>query len=348
MPLPKALAPIFLLVASLAWSVLHGPAASTGVSLLKPGCATAENPYRISYSAWPKINGLLCVLNTFFATILAQPVGKAVAEHFLLGVGPLLVLVPTLESSRWYGFPYALLLSVPNVSSLLSQVLGAGFVLPVYFLVFVLAVQPTSKTRPVQPMDAERALVQLVLGYLIPSRNILVGQSPRALAIFQIFPVVCIGVGATYNLVRKTFPPQAGEASARASFRNVSIAYAICAATSAWAHFRVLLPHLRAGSVALSTLLVPQHSRPFRGPTDVAPTLAAAVIDFLKWDYLLCVGSLAFASLFVMEEFIDVVALLGLTAAAGPGAGLAAVYYLREKRIVDAQTKAVSAGKKSN
>ena len=261
--------------------------------MIRPSCLSDENPYRIGYSKWPKVNGLFCILNTLFATILAQPVGKAVTSHFLLGLGPLVTLVMSLESSRWYGFPYALMLSVPNVVGMVTQVMGGGLILPVYFLVFVLALQPSNATRPVRPMEAERSLLSTVLGFIIPARNILTNQSPRTLAIFQIFPIISIGIGSLYNVVRRAVPPEEGAAGARASWRNVQIGYFVCAASSLYAHYQVILPRLRAASLApLLEILVPQYSRPFSGPKDVAPTLPAAVLDFLKWDYALVLAAI--------------------------------------------------------
>ncbi|KZV77842.1 hypothetical protein EXIGLDRAFT_784711, partial [Exidia glandulosa HHB12029] len=94
MPLRPTLAPVFIALTALAWLQLHGPAAAKGVETLGPACAAPENPYRVAYVSWggDTVNGLLCVLNTFFGILLAQPNGKDLIAYFLATLGPIFVL----------------------------------------------------------------------------------------------------------------------------------------------------------------------------------------------------------------------------------------------------------------
>ncbi|KZV78630.1 hypothetical protein EXIGLDRAFT_737145 [Exidia glandulosa HHB12029] len=84
MPLNPAFAPIFLTLTAFGWLQLHGPAATKGLEDLRPACAALENPYRVAYVSWggKTVNGMLCVLNTFFATLLAQPDGKDLTAYY--------------------------------------------------------------------------------------------------------------------------------------------------------------------------------------------------------------------------------------------------------------------------
>lgn len=323
MPLPKSLAPVFLTLAAFGLLQLHGPAARSGREDLRPSCTAQDNPYRLPYTSNAKINGILCILNTLFAVLLAQPDGKALTAYFMLGLGPLSVFLPQLEASR----PgRSALLAAPTLIALGGQLAGAGFFMPLYGLFFVLG----ASNKPVTQAGAERALLSTLAGFLIPTLRILGGQAPTTLATFQVFPLFVLGVGAAWNVARRaTF----GEYhSPRVAYLLVQTSYVLVAAGSLYAQLQYAFPRLEgAGAGPLYQLFVPVYGRLH----NVAPDLSAAAVDFIKWDHAISVAALGLLSLFTVDSVLDIVVFASVVVIAGPGAACALLLALRESRIED-------------
>ncbi|KZV91199.1 hypothetical protein EXIGLDRAFT_837318 [Exidia glandulosa HHB12029] len=331
MPLNPAFAPIFLTLTAFGWLQLHGPAATKGLEDLRPACAALENPYRVVYVSWggKTVNGMLCVLNTFFATLLAQPDGKDLTAYFLATFGPIFVLVPLLEATR----PgRSILLALPNLFGMAAQLLGAGVAIPAYFLLFALGRADTSFGSQ---EGVERALVSTFVGFGIPSLRIISNQSPSALAVFQIFPLFAMGAGSLWGSLRRA---SRATGTQRGAYMLAQTGFTLIAALSGYAHYKYFVPRFLDAPMGaeLVEFLKPQYSLPFSGSTGgprAAPDLNEAVLDFIKWDFVCTAAAIVIGSIFTLNNGLDLAAFVLASVVAGPGAGCALLFALRESRI---------------
>lgn len=325
MPLRPALAPVFLALTAFAWLQLHGPAAAKGVETLGPACAALENPYRVAYVSWggEVVNGLLCVLNTFFGILLAQPNGKDLIAYFLATLGPIFVLVPLLEETR----PgRSVLLALPNLFGMAAQLRGAGVAIPGFFLLFTLGGVDT----PLGSQESvERALVGTFVGFGIPSLRIISNQSPSALAMFQIFPLCAIGAASLWGTLCRLLVARPSTDSHRGAYMLAQTGFTLIAAISGYAHYTYFVPRLVDGGTAkLVELFIPQYGYP-----RTAPDLSEAVLDFIKWDFVCTAAAIVLGSIFTLSNGLDFAAFIVASVIAGPGAGCALLFALRENRI---------------
>ncbi|KZV91152.1 hypothetical protein EXIGLDRAFT_102618, partial [Exidia glandulosa HHB12029] len=241
--------------------------------------------------------------------------------YFLATLGPIFVLVPLLEETR----PgRSVLLALPNLFGMAAQLRGAGVAIPAYFLLFTLG----GVDRPLgSRASVERALVGTFVGFGIPSLRIISNQSPSVLATFQIFPLCAIGAASLWGTLRRLARPSTD--SHLGAYMLAQTGFALIAAISGYAHYKYFVPRLvDGGTAALVKLFIPQYAYP-----QTAPDLSEAVLDFIKWDFVCTAAAIVLGSMFTLSNGLDFAAFIVASVVAGPGAGCALLFALRESRI---------------
>ncbi|KZV86036.1 hypothetical protein EXIGLDRAFT_232110, partial [Exidia glandulosa HHB12029] len=224
----------------------------------------------------------------------------------------------------------SVLLALPNLFGTAAQLRGAGVAIPGFFLLFTLGGVDT----PLGSQESvERALVGTFVGFGIPSLRIISNQSPSALAMFQIFPLCAIGVASIWGTLRRLARPSTDPSgSHRGAYMLAQAGFTLIAAISGYSHYKYFVPRLMdGGAAALVELFIPQYG--LFGEARTAPDLSEAVLDFIKWDFVCTAAAIVLGSIFTISHGLDFAAFIVASVIAGPGAGCALLFALRESRI---------------
>lgn len=243
-----------------------------------------------------------------------------------------ITLIPFLEAAR---DRRSFALRTPTAIGVLFQLASMGVVMPIYSLLFVItgtaSTQPSTTRTPNPPSkinqaNAEALLFGLVLGYVLPTTLMLFLVRPFVTATWQGFPLLITFAIFVHKLIR---PPsryvQSGHSTIVATLAFTFVLSALLHAVYVW-------PVL-TDSVALQTMFVPAV-----GVLDPATmSLTDGVLEFIKWDMILGVGSVILATFWMADSVLRLVGILvwyGVaTIVLGPAAAIAGVLLWRERRL---------------
>ncbi|KAG8217203.1 hypothetical protein J3R82DRAFT_5287 [Butyriboletus roseoflavus] len=290
----------------------------------------APHPPRLGYTNNPKADQLLCGMVVFFHALMNPAYYPLLAALFpALGV---VALIPFLEAAR---DRRSFALRAPTAVGALFQLASMGVVMPIYSLLFVIT--GTASTRPsttptpnppskINQANAEALLFGLLLGYVLPTTLMLFLVRPFVTATWQGFPFLIAIAIVVHKVIR---PPsryaQSGHSTVMATLAFTFISSALLHAIYVWP---VLI-----NSVALQTMFVP-----VVGVFDpAAMSLTDGVLEFIKWDMILGVGSVVLATFWMADSVLSLVGILvwyGIaTIVLGPAAAIAGVFLWRERRL---------------
>jgi hypothetical protein len=241
----------------------------------------------------------------------------------------ILVVIPFVEATR-KGRPSVL--GFPLVVGLLTQIMTVAYTLSAYFLIFVLSdaarvhIRVRGNDGRITRTHAKATLYGHIIGLALPTVVMLYMDNAYITAIWQPYPIFVTLIQDTILLFSSP-----SELS--------SSGYAITQATyffgflsSATTHFTIVLrrlgdlPTLRGVLLPSIALLDPKTT-----------TLEQGVIDFLKWDGILCVIACVLATFWFARDVKDFFGILAwhviATLAFGPGATIAGVFMWRESLL---------------
>jgi hypothetical protein len=309
---------------------IHGHASKSGLSAsLNASCpnpATFKTGTQLPYTGLGGLDNFLCILVTFFQTVLADPEGSKFTVNFIAQFASTIPLM-MFESVRENR---SLVLASPALVGAMYQAAGGGVILPLYWLSFVLSGAP-QKGFDISQVQAESALFGFLAGAAVPTVSMFMNSSnPHVVATWQAFPIIAGAFQQAYILLRPT--PKGGNNAS--GYQVVQLTHFLTFTAGAVFHLGVHGPDLLTHPLqTLSgiTSFFPSIHDP--NPATTAPI--DAVLDFLGWDRLLITTATAITPLFSTEDFGEALKLAGgaiLTSIVlGPGAAVAGLWMYRER-----------------
>jgi hypothetical protein len=238
----------------------------------------------------------------------------------------ILVIIPFVEATR-KGRPSVL--GFPLTVGLMTQIMTVAYTLSAYFLVFVLSgaarlhIRVRGNEGSITRAHAKATLYGYIIGMAVPTAVMLYMDHAYITAIWQPYPIFFTLV-QTIGLLFSS--PSEMSSSGYAITQST---YLFGFLSSAIAHFTIILPRL-GDLPALSRLLLP--SIALLDP--MTTTLEQGIIDFLKWDGILCLIPCVLATFWFARDVKDFFGILAwhvvATLAFGPGAAIAGVFMWRE------------------
>lgn len=244
--------------------------------------------------------------------------------YYFIGIGAIFAIVPAVEN---YRTDRSILMTVPVIFGLLSQVLSIGATTPLYYLFFFLSGGRAKfdSVNPVSKAHAQAIIFGLFVGAAIPSVCMVVMQDPIVTAIWQPYPVFVAAGTVLHLAIRRPNPAESGVNTLQRFYLASFIL-----ATSL--HFANFWPR-RADIEALKVLYLPSLTPLF------GASAAAQAHEFLKWDCTFGLLSMGIAQLWFVSELIEIPFILFWYLIAipffGPGAAVIAVNIWREGQIGD-------------
>jgi hypothetical protein len=286
------------------------------------GASCASGPFALAYTSWPTLDNTVCGLVAFFhAAMEPESLPYTTILAFNLSVIPAFMFLESARSGR-----NTLLSSViVTVISLVYQKFTAGYMLPLYWILFVITGH-ASHTGKIERTYASATLFAFLVGYLLPSAAMVYFQHPWSTALWQAFPIWMLLAQRLYLLVlpRSNKVPQSGGGLVRTLY---TLSFIVSAAT-----YLAGIWQTHGEPAALSDLLLPQI---FGEGANLSVAVAAKVL--LQWDGVFIFLEAMLASLWLGRNAWEVLGLLVwnvvIGALLGPGAALAAVYAWREGQL---------------
>lgn len=186
---------------------------------------------------------------------------------------------------------------------------------------------------------AEAVLIGLVLGYIIPSLQMLFIRDPRITAFWQPFPLWQFLLEAAYLVLRPTSKhPKNGHLT-------IQVMYAIVFFGTSILHVIYVLPVSFDGE-RMKQLFIPGLVVP--DPKTI--TLEKGVLDLIQWDFIFASLAALFGCLWASESFsqagVTLAWFIGGSLTVGPGATMAGIFAWREAKI-NALVRVSEAGSKA-
>lgn len=277
--------------------------------------------YFLPYTGFGPLDGHICALVTFFQVMMEEPTLPFFAEFFVSFAT--LATIPYIEAAR-NGCSAAL--SLPLIVGLAYQSIPVGFIMPLYWLIFIWT-GSSSLHKRIQGADAkidhghaEGILFALVIAYLIPTAGMMSLDDAYVTAIWHGFPILMTVADFGHRLFRP---------SSDSGYKTVRATYIILFVITSSYHISIVWPTFR-DYATFKHLFIPSVR-----PLDPSATpLELGILNFLKWDAAGAYVSSILATFWFsrnMREFL-VIALWCTVAVpvVGPGATIAGVFLWRE------------------
>jgi len=299
---------------------------SGGAALLRAQCSPNPGPYNTRYVGLSPIDGLLCILVTFFQSSFDPTTLPVIADFAASWSAPLaLTFIEAARAGR------SLVLAFPAALGVLYQLRGAGIAFPLFWLALILSGH-TRLNRVAARIDqaqAEAALFAVLAGFAVPSVLMLTLQDPVVTAFWQFFPLWMWVVRAGHLFFRPSSRYHtSGYWTVQATFIFTFIASAITHISVIWA--------MKDNFVLLRTLYAP----PLLPGNPATTSLQMAAHAFLQWDAAFTLGSSLLGTLWFANDAKEA-GLIALwdgiaSVVVGLGAAVSGVLLWREWRLNEA------------
>ena len=274
------------------------------------------------YTGLGPVDGILCVLVTFFQTNMASETLPFTAD-FLASLSSFVALtfVESARSGR------SILLAFPASLGLFYQTQGAGVLSPLFWLALILSGHSrlSSATARIDQANAEATLFAVLIGYVVPSVLLVTMHDPIVTALWNFFPF-CMWLAKTGHLFIR--PSSRFHTS---GYWTVQATFIFTFISSAISHVSVVWPAMD-NLAFLKSLYIPPIS-----PPDAKTSLQLVIHVFLQWDYIFTMGSCLIGTLWLASNVRQAasVAMWNIiaTAVVGPGAALSGVLLWREWKL---------------
>jgi len=276
------------------------------------------------YSGIGAIDQFLCTVVVFFTTGMEPNVFPTTLA--ILTAFPSVIAFITVESARRKA-PGSIIPSIgPVVIGVLYQRLGAGIVLPLYWIFILFSGRLENKTlKQVAPRQALAVFAAMLVGYYPLTYLMLSTKQVFWTGVWQPFPLLIALVQTIALLVVPNIKSLSGA-------RIVQTMYAVVFVISAASHLSVISQTLNDPSLSLKDIFVPSIT-PITGNS-----MALVSQNFLRWDYFYLFAPAAILSLAFASSFAELLGLvvshLALTAGFGAGSAFAAVMIYREGKML--------------
>lgn len=264
-----------------------------------------------------------CVIVAFFHEAMT-PGDPITLLSYFIGIGPILTVIPAVES---YRTDRSAVIAFPVVFGLLSQVLTIGAITPLYYLAFFLSGGRArfDTTTSITKAQAQAIIFGLIVGAGIVSICMVKFQNPIVTALWQPYPVFMAVATLLYLTIKRPIRAESG-------FGTIQLFHIISFISASLLHLANLWPR-RSDFEALKALYVPSLA-------PLVDTLTPAKAhDFLKWDLTFSLLSTGIAQLWFVSDVIEIPFILFWYLIAipifGPGAAVIAVSMWREGQIGD-------------
>ncbi|KAI0256502.1 hypothetical protein BJV78DRAFT_1164867 [Lactifluus subvellereus] len=271
-----------------------------GGALIEAQCPPNPGPHNMPYTGLGPVDGLLCVLVTFFQSNFDNTDALPFSADFLASFATPVALT-FIEAAR---SGCSTLLMFPAILGVLYQIRGAGFTFPLFWLALILSghARMDRGAARIDQARAEAALFAVAIGFAVPSALLLTMQDPTVTALWQFFPGWMWLAEAGHLFFRPL----------RNTTRQVTG---------------------RNNLALLKDLYVP----PILPPDPATINLQLASHVFLQWDAIFTLGSSLLGTLWFASDTKEV-ALIALwnvfaTVVVGPGAAVSGVLLWREWRL---------------
>ncbi|KAI9456103.1 hypothetical protein HD554DRAFT_221826 [Boletus coccyginus] len=322
----------FLTFAGL-YFILHQSLIQTGLQFKMDAICDpdlAPHPYRLAYTNTPNADKVLCGMVVFFHTLIDTACNPLLAVLFpAVGV---VGLIPFLEAAR-DRCPFTL--RMPTAIGVFFQLASMGVVMPLYALFLVITgtasilpstTQTASPPSKINQGNAEALLFGFLLGYVLPTTLMVLFVRPSVTAIWQGFPILFALAIFAHKVIR---PPsryvQSGHPTIVATLAFTFLLSALLHVVYVWPVLTDIAA-LRAMFVPVVDVFDPE-----------AMSLADGVLEFIKWDLILGVGSVILATFWMADSAFCLVGIFVwhgiVNIAFGPPAAIAGVFLWRERRL---------------
>jgi hypothetical protein len=299
---------------------------SGGQAIIDATCPpVVAEVYIQRYAAGIKgLGTMLCGLDSFFKQSLEDPV-KDLTLIFLMN-GPIVSYVLLLESGR-EDRPYVA--SLPLIAGLLTQVITGGLAATLYWM-FFLAQVFISGTRqalkPVSRVQAEAALLGVLVGYMIPTAWMIMNKNTPAIMYWQPFPIYC-------SLVQNGWLWFKRNEKFKVGVDLVQLSLLILSGLGAITWIYLLLPHLSKFILLDLWSWLPSWAIPDSETNNLTKT----VLHALQYDAIWMFAATILAGIYLMDDkndvFYAVQTLPGLVAIFGPAALIGGIWVFREMQL---------------
>jgi len=248
-----------------------------------------------------------------------------VMPAFLASIGPG-ALIPIIEMRR-AGYRTATVSLVMLVVAVTYQNFGAAVILPLWWAVHLLLAG--REVAPLQPQYVKATLVGYILGYMGISLTMINYQTPAVVAVWQFFPAHILLVQAVALAVQRFL----GEDTPGSSHKTLQAIHAVNFGWSALAHTYTVSLALASDAPfdSLKHSFLPTYSPAFLGRAVAFSQM------FCKWDVVYVTASTLFVGLWYLrgarQRFIASALFVSGSLFFGAGAGISAVWMLREKQL---------------
>lgn len=274
------------------------------------------------------VDQVLCQFNETYQAFLSGKVRDTTMVFFW--TLPVMAFATLLESTRSDRSKVA---SYPVILGILYQTITGGLAISVFWGLFLWNVRPGSRTlarAPVTRVDAEAALVAVIVGYYIPTVWMTVTKDPLAVVVWQPFPIY---MSLVQHLVRRVRDPGPGRQS-ELGLQIVRIGFAITSTIATVSYIYAVLPHLSETIVTDFIEWLPSLTIPDPKTT----TISSAALHLIQYDVAMSLGSAIVAAILLLpsakdQTFISEAAPMVL-AVAGPGIIIGGLWVFREELLV--------------
>lgn len=309
------------LAATAVWTLFFHIIQSGTPALFEKVCDSATvNGFTEGYTTFiPALDVNLCMFISFFEEALKPSTLGFLKTIF--GGWPVIQLILVLEGSRHDSPSFA----IPVVIGLVYQVITAGLVFPLWWLAFILYTndKPAAGKKPVSQLQAEGALLGLLIGYCSPTWLMVESKHPLVILYWQFFPLLIHIVQTRWIALRPaSLAAKSGHIIVQISlFLTLSLStytYAIGLQSAAQYPLKELETWLPSWSI----------------PDPKTTTLSSAVLHFLQYDAAITLVATAIAGIILLKsqdyKLVAIFAAPILILVLGPAAYVALLWMVRE------------------
>ncbi|KAG8993381.1 hypothetical protein FRB93_001994 [Tulasnella sp. JGI-2019a] len=303
--------------------------------------ALEQNPIKWSNTGNEPLDAFFDIILTFFTyTVTPGTSVRAFGYSFWTSIS-VFVAIMELEAVRTGASSW---MQRTAFWAILYEGVGGGVIIPLYALAFLSQYPtPSSRGSAIPATAADGVVFGLLFGYAPSVIAMYAISSPRALAVFQFFPLYVSALRYIYtSVLGRSHRQQPLTKTETIKGYTVTLrTLAVVGIVSAYFHIQYILLPIISHSTPLTHfkhLYVPS----ITSPSPATTTAITAVHHILQWDNILILGSMFLAGIWDFDlatKFKVILWSFGVGVALGPGAALAGVWAYRQSVIRDMQRK---------
>lgn len=289
----------------------------------------SKYPFRLTYTGLHAFDNILCTLGTLFEQNFTPRLSPFF--NYFTASGFVINLFPAVEGYRRGNHS---LLTHTLILRVLNKTTSVAVAMPIWFLILILTkcAAPTLTTAPrgLSRADAEKLIAGFAIGNIIPTILMSVTKSPRAIALWQFYP---LWIHLTERAITALRPSPPDHESGFGTLRSLWGGTFLIAALS---HIYNVWPKVLGGKPgALKEFMIPS----FHALPPDTTSFADGVYDFMKWDFVLGFAAATLVTVWFYRTRRELVNIIAWNAVAvplvGPSAAVIGVIYWREAQLAE-------------